>query len=424
MKNIILTLSILVVLSSFIIAQDRCGTMIYYEQQLQKHPELKDINDAFEERMNQTSLRIYDNTSFKTDAVIRIPVVVHVVYQNAIQNISDAQILSQIDALNRDFNHQNPDSLPDTHPFYNIVGNPDIEFCLATVDENLNPTTGITRSSTTVPHFNLDEGSADNVKFRAYGGYDAWDQAKYLNFWVCNLESPVLGYAQFPSTMGADPFADGVVLAYGCFGGIGTATGRPYARTAAHEVGHWLGLRHIWGDAICGNDHIADTPPAENKDFGCPSFPWRALGSCGQDANGEMYMNYMNYVDDYCMNSFTKGQVAVMHNVLDNERVELKRSDKCNTTLSVKNATNADALFKVVSNINDGTYQVNLAPELYNTDIKIYITDMLGNIVTTVNGNFDRPIILNINNESAGMYFINIKHSKFEATTKVMKLNL
>lgn len=422
MKKIFFTLFTIIIVVHFLHAQNQCGTMVYYNQQLQTRPELKDINDAFEERMNQTSLRIYDHASLKTDAVIRIPVVVHVVYQNAAQNISDAQILSQIDALNRDFNHQNPDSLPASHPFYNIVGNSGIEFCLATVDENLNPTTGITRKETSLPSFNLSEGTADNVKFRMYGGVDAWDQAKYLNFWVCNLESPVLGYAQFPSTMGSDPHADGVVLGYQSFGGIGTSI-RPKARTAVHEVGHWLGLRHIWGDAFCGNDHVADTPPSQDKNYGCPNFPWRALGSCGQDANGEMFMNYMDYVDDNCMNSFTKGQVAVMHDVLNNERNELRKSDKCNSALSTRNIQNTNDLFKVISNITTGTYQINLAPELYNTDIKVFITDMLGNIVNTVSGNFDQPIVLDISDESAGMYFINIKHSKFEATTKVMKSN-
>ncbi|MEI6312953.1 MAG: M43 family zinc metalloprotease [Bacteroidota bacterium] len=422
MKKIIY-LSILILFSIKIInAQESCGTMKYYQQQLAAHPELKEINDAFELRMQQTSLRIYDASSFKTNEVIRIPVVVHVVYQNTVQNISDAQIMSQIDALNRDFNHQNPDSLPITHPFYPIVGSAGIEFCLATVDEHLNPTTGITRTFTTNRSFNLDAGTAQNVKFASLGGVDAWDQAKYLNFWVCNLESPVLGYAQFPTSLTSDPRADGVVVGYQSFGGIGAST-RPNARTAVHEVGHWLGLRHIWGDAFCGDDHVADTPPAEDKNFGCPRFPHRPNDSCGQDARGEMFMNYMDYVDDNCMNSFSKGQVAVMNEVMNNERYELKRTDNCNASVGINPLKNNEDLFKIISNINEGIYQINLNTTLYNNPMNIYVSDMLGNIIYNNSGSFDRPITIDISDKSAGMYFIHIKHKQFESSSKVMKTN-
>lgn len=246
------------------------------------------------------------NNAGGTRATVTIPVVVHVVYNNATENISDAQILSQIDVLNDDFRRNNADAVFTAAGFLGVAADTEIEFCLASVDPSGNPTTGITRTSTTKTSFSTD----DKVKQTSQGGIDAWDRDSYLNLWVCDLSGGLLGYAQFP---GGAASTDGVVCDYQYFGTIGTATA-PFdlGRTATHEVGHWLNLRHIWGDdgtSCAGSDLVADTPNQADETYGCPST---TRISCSNGPNGDMYQNYMDYTDDACMNIFTSGQKTRM----------------------------------------------------------------------------------------------------------------
>jgi GEVED domain/Pregnancy-associated plasma protein-A/Fibronectin type III domain/Secretion system C-terminal sorting domain len=252
------------------------------------------------------------NTANRTSATLyTIPVVVHVLYNTAAQNISDAQIQSQIDVLNKDFSRTNTDAGNTPSVFSGVAADFQIRFQLATRDPNGNTTTGILRKSTTKTYF--EYGGADVngvfVKQSAQGGDDAWNTTQYLNMWVCNFggsSSSLLGYATFPSDAGT--YKDGVVMGYKYFGvnpSLGGVFG--YGRTATHEVGHWLNLRHIWGDANCGNDLVSDTPTQQTSNGGCPSFPHV---TCSNGANGDMFMNYMDYVDDQCMNMFTNGQKA------------------------------------------------------------------------------------------------------------------
>ena len=226
-------------------------------------------------------------------AVITIPVVFHVLYANSTQNISDAQIQSQLDILNEDFRRTNSDQ---DNVWESVAADTEIEFCLASFDPDGAPTNGILRVPTSVSSF----GSNDAMKFSSQGGSDAWPASDYLNYWVCNLSGGLLGYAQFP---GGSAATDGVVCGYQYTGNIGTASA-PFdlGRTGTHEVGHWLNLRHIWGDGPCGaDDFVSDTPESDGANYGC------ALGhtSCGTT---DMVQNYMDYSDDACMNVFTEGQ--------------------------------------------------------------------------------------------------------------------
>lgn len=239
-------------------------------------------------------------------AVVTIPVVVHVVYNTTAQNVSDAQIQSQINILNQDFRKLNSDWTGTPAGFQSLVADCEINFCLAQRDPNGNATTGIVRKQTTVTSFSTN----DAVKYTANGGDNAWPSSSYLNIWVCNLSGGVLGYAQFP---GGPAATDGVVITYTGFGNTGTAAA-PFnkGRTATHEVGHWLNLYHIWGDdgtACTGSDNCSDTPNQADENYGCPSFP---QVSCSNGANGDMFMNYMDYTDDACMYMFTLGQKARM----------------------------------------------------------------------------------------------------------------
>ena len=238
--------------------------------------------------------------------VIQIPVVVHVLYNTAVQNISDAQIRSGIDALNRDFRRQNRDTVNTPERFKKLAADVEIEFRLATADPNGMATNGIIRKQTAVPAFNMD----DKIKFTTLGGDDAWDSDSYLNIWLGNTRR-LLGYATMP---GGDKAVDGLVISCTAFGTLNAAGPYNMGRTTVHETGHWLGLQHLWGDEACGDDSVADTPKQGGYTSGCPTT-FRT--SCANGQLGDMYMNYMDFTNDACMNLFTTGQKDRMRSLFE-----------------------------------------------------------------------------------------------------------
>lgn len=287
-----------------------------------------------------------------TRTVITIPVVVHVVYNTAAENISDAAIASQIAILNEDFRKLNSDAGSVPALFSGSAADVEIEFCLASVDPSGNPTTGITRTSTTKTSFST---TGDLMKYGTYG-HVAWDRNSYLNLWVCDLSSGLLGYAQFPGGAAA---TDGVVIDYAYFGGSAYATA-PFnlGRTATHEVGHWFNLRHIWGDATCGTDYVADTPTHNTANYGCPSYPHYSTCS---GTPVEMTMNYMDYTDDACMYMFTSGQKDRMQALFapGGARESLLSSGGCGgggtPTCSVPGSLSTTAITDISATLNWGS---------------------------------------------------------------------
>ncbi|MGH9360576.1 MAG: zinc metalloprotease [Thermoanaerobaculia bacterium] len=277
-----------------------CGTMAVHFALLEKHPAFHARLFRLEEANQRRRTLAF---AVGAQPLAKIKVVVHVVHKTAEQNISDAQIKSQMKVLNQDFRATNPDRNKTPAPFKGFVSDTRVQFVLSKV----------TRTRTTKTSF----GSDDGVKKAATGGIPPVNPKKYLNVWVCPLSGGLLGYAQFP---GGPPATDGVVINYRAFGTMGTAQA-PFnkGRTAVHEVGHYLNLRHIWGDTedCSGGDLVADTPNAETPNYGKPRFP---STSCGNGPNGDMFMNYMDYVDDDAMHLFTVGQVARMHATLDGPR--------------------------------------------------------------------------------------------------------
>ena len=235
--------------------------------------------------------------------VVTVGVVVNVVYKTDEQNISEAQVRSQIDVLNRDFGATNPDKAKVPTPWKGLVTDSRIRFKLQ----------GITRTKTKKTSFTAD----DAVKRASTGGIAPKDPAKYLNLWVCSLGGGLLGYAQFP---GGPTATDGVVINYRAFGTTGTAQA-PFkgGRTATHEVGHYFNLRHIWGDTedCSGTDYVPDTPNCAGPNYGTPTFP---TVTCNNGPNGDMFMNYMDYVDDAAMFMFTAQQVLRMRSTLEGPR--------------------------------------------------------------------------------------------------------
>ncbi|MDQ3191989.1 MAG: GEVED domain-containing protein [Bacteroidota bacterium] len=346
MKKLLLIVFVSLFCSVNTFAQRTCGTMENLELLKSQDPFYTHAMERIEE---QTKLFIAENGG-SSRAVYNIPVVVHVVYNTSSQNISDTQIQSQIKILTDDFRRLNADKSNTPSTFTSVAADSEVNFCLATVAPNGSATNGITRTSTSVTSFD----HTDKMKYNSSGGKDAWPTGSYLNIWVCNLGGGLLGYAQFP---GGTAATDGVVVGYNYFGNTGTATA-PFnkGRTATHEVGHWLNLRHIWGDSSCGNDLVSDTPVHTTSNSGCPSHP--KANSCGTSA--EMHMNYMDYSDDACMNMFTTGQKTRMHAVLASggARASLASSAGCgggSTTTSYCSASGANAAYEWISNVNLNT---------------------------------------------------------------------
>jgi hypothetical protein len=290
-----------------------CGAMPIHHRLLAESAAYREARSAIE----NATLAFLAADGAARFGVAQIPVVVHVVFNSEEQNISDEQVHSQIDVLNRDFRAGNDDTAIVPDAFSGLIADSRIEFALATTDPDGNPTSGITRTETSTPAFDTD----DAVKRSADGGVDPWPTDRYLNMWVCRLSGGLLGYAQFP---GGPAETDGVVILHSAFGTTGTASA-PFdlGRTTTHEVGHYLNLFHIWGDdgtGCGGTDEVDDTPNAAGPNFGVPTFPHV---TCNNGPDGDLFYDYMDYTDDRGMVMFTHGQAARMEACLDGVRSSL-----------------------------------------------------------------------------------------------------
>lgn len=294
----------------------KCLAHYLYEQQIANDPQYAANQARLEEEtavyMQDYIQRKSSGAANRNASVVRvIPVVFHVIHEGGSENISKAQLQNQLDLLNADFRHLNADSVNTPAPFLALAADVEVEFRLATLDPNGNCTDGVVRINSP-----LTNNARDNVKAVSY-----WPSNKYLNVWVVktiqNLSGSagiVLGFAQFP---GGNAATDGVVLRHDYTGNIGTAANSNNAgRTMTHEVGHWLNLRHIWGDATCGSDFVTDTPTHFGANqSNCPNFP-KTSNCTGNGTNGDMYVNYMDYTTGTCQNMFSIGQAGRMNAAL------------------------------------------------------------------------------------------------------------
>jgi|GEM_PF-503732 len=316
-----------------------CATFEGFYERLEADPAFRQNIEAVERitRIYERKIREEGVLGLRS-GVVTIPVVVHVVYANSTENISDAQIQSQIDVLNEDFRRMNADLSTVPGAFSGLPADIRIQFALASRDPDCEPTDGITRTATSVTSFSHSSTAStptarNPVKFNSSGGADSWPADEYLNMWVCDLSGTTLGYASFPADLAARPDEDGVVIDYEAFGDTGTAD-PPFdlGRTGTHEIGHWLNLRHIWGDdgpgtplGPCeGSDMVDDTPNQDDSHSACPSFP---QVSCMNGPDGDLYVNFMDYVDDDCMVMFTQGQATRMAGTLFGVRASIVASD-------------------------------------------------------------------------------------------------
>lgn len=381
-----------------------CGTPVMMEQLIKEHPEeLAGIMAA--SYAEDSAMHAETTYKINTDDVITIPVVVHVVYKTAAQNISDAQIQSQIDVLNEDYRRLNSDATNTPAAFQSVAADAKIEFCLAQRDPNGNPSNGITRTVTTVDSWPL--ATADQVKNDATGGVDPWPKADYLNIWVCNLDPAILGYAYYP---GVSASLDGAVIGYKYFGDH-FATVAPYnlGRTATHEIGHWLNLIHVWGDdggACTGSDYCADTPNQGSENYGCPNYPH--TDACSPTSPGVMFMDYMDYVNDNCMNMFTQDQVDRMRTALNTTRISIQNSKGCyavNIEDLVKNQLESITVFP---NPSTGNFTVK-AENFKGNTLTCEIYDFLGALVQrSTAANSGSPVSFSLAAYPQGNYLVRI----------------
>jgi hypothetical protein len=404
---------ICLLITTITFAQRQCASSTYIDQQ-------KIADPTFSNRINEIENFVRRQIAAKENGqeapnIITIPVVVHVIYKTSAQNISDEQINSQIDALNRDFRRRNADTVNTPDRFKPFAADVQIQFQLATADPKGRATNGIIRKATNVYHWSTD----DKIKFSSQGGDDAWDTHYYLNIWVGDLAG-LLGYSSIP---GAVAEKDGVVINYTTFGTINVGGSYNLGRTATHEVGHWLGLKHVWGDYYCGDDLVDDTPKQGNFTSGCPNT---FRSSCSNGKMGDMYMNYMDFTDDACMNLFTEGQKQRMLSLLKsggprNLLISSKGLNKPWVTESPVDSQAVNTAFRFYPNPTNGEMVLNFD----------YNADWIGKVISIVNINgvvvsklqvSSKTQKINLLQLKPGMYFILAENSGQKLREKFIKL--
>lgn len=423
MRSAIFTVAILLTILPWAQAQSDlpaqpCAYDHYVYQLDQHYPGFKQTADEVLAYTKRSSLA-------KTGAVYTIPVVVHIVYQDESQNLPDSLIDAVLEVLNQDYRRANADTINMRTEFAGVVGDPGIAFELAGVER--------VETDATFELNLLANSLPDNVKQTAAGGSDAWDPERYLNIWVCNIEGgSLLGYAYPPADLsnwpeGAsapEPELDGVVIHQEVFRrtgtftssgllGLGEVTVPIRGRTVTHEVGHYLGLRHIWGDGLLSilglpdcdaDDGVADTPnQGVNSQFACDA----EQNTCGAGEDGDMpdmFENFMDYASEDCLNSFTKQQIAIMRGVLENERNGLVAQ-----TSSVTDLTDKAPQWLMTPNPTTSNLRIN--PDLAaNTRFDLTILDALGRpVVNSRNHQAGSTIELDLSALAVGMYYVQLR---------------
>lgn len=347
MKKLFTLLSAFVLLT--VSAQRHCGTNDRIAQ-LSQDPEFEARNSAVKSYLkNAGSASKVTSLANTTNTVITIPVVFHVLYKNGSQNISDSQITSQLASMNADFRKQNSD-FNDVVPqaFRCHAADIEVTFVKADTDPNGQPTSGITRKQ-------VSEGFDLETQYYTSAGDAAWDTSHYLNIWIGRFQTfGYLGFGTPPAAAGM-PY-DGLVVSYKAFGCNGSAIA-PFnkGRTVVHELGHYLGLSHPWGEdgSSCGDftntDGIDDTPSINDPHYGIPTYPENS-NMCQPDENGAMFMNFMDYVNDEAMGMFTDDQKVVVLATLNGPRASLLGTKTISVNLEISVYPNpADKYFVIKS---------------------------------------------------------------------------
>ncbi len=404
-----------------LLAQKDCRQEEYQRHILKLYPQVQVQYDKLEQFSKAHSFNRINGTAdtlgghLPPPGKIIIPVVVHILWNNSAQNISDVQVLSQIDVLNKDYSGLNTDRNKIPSYFSEYAADCGISFVLAKTDPSGNATNGIVRKQTSVTVFQID----DRAKSSASNGDDPWNSSSYLNIWVCNLESGICGYSSIP---GGPSNKDGVVISSNVFGALNMNGPFNKGRTAVHEVGHWLNLRHLWGDANCGDDLVDDTPAQQAANRGCNSGE---KFTCGSTAHGDMYMDYMDFSDDACMYMFTNGQRARMRALFDagGARSSILSSNALKGDgIAIGTEGNGQAGFDVLlyPNPASNTVTVQFANNMSFAGRKIMICNRLGQAVKVV---FCSAKLqqLDVSALPAGLYFIKVDGPNSNGMKKFVK---
>lgn len=419
----------------------RC-TSTEYESYLQEKNPKRTTTEKFEEWLAPKTAAVKSELLARrgtngTNAVITIPVVVHVIHSGQAvgsgRNISDARVISQITVLNQDFRKMLGTPGYNTNP---IGADVEIEFCLAKVDPNGNATTGIDRVNLGNTTWNTPnvEGTLKPQTI--------WDPTKYFNIWVCQFGGDlngVLGYAQFPLDSGLGGLTpdgteteatDGVIIEWRAFGSSDYVAGTYFTdidkgRTTTHETGHYLGLRHIWGDnssctvnaADSRQDYCPDTPAASTEHYDCN----QDYDTCPSSPGKDMTENYMDYSNDACMNIFTLDQKARMMAVMQNSprRNTLKTSTACQPPLS-------NPSFELLQGIklypNPANSVLNIAvSDSSKTPDSYTIYNSLGQVIKQATSVSEGNLKVDTSNYATGIYMIRFTKGNETKTLQFVK---
>lgn len=346
------------------------------------------------------------------------PVVIHVVMREPLQPVSVAQALQQIDVLNTDFagHGNNIGKLRDE--FRALVGDAQIKFCLATLDPQGQPTSGITHTTTTIADIALQtgEGGRMAIHWDELGGKTGWDPTRYINIWIGEYGG-LLGSASFPG-MANYPEEIGLVIDPKYFGSIGAAGNSGFysdGHTLTHEMGHFFGLKHIWGQGTgedcIDSDDIDDTPNAAGPYYNCPQG---LQESCG---TSDMYQNFMDFTDDRCLAAFTHDQVMLMRTTAAVYYPDLDVEGSCNVYAETFDTWYDQLVWSYDQ--SSGTYVI------YNTEgwmgkIEILVYSVDGRLVLENVWEDQLSYLIDLSNVAAGVYVVRLIGGGQEFVRKVV----
>jgi len=411
---------LLVMATTSLFAQRTCLTHEKMNEILNSNPQKRvhheEVMNFIKNSKSENLFRTSENKN--TNTIVTIPVVFHVLYKNTAQNISDAQIDSQLEVLNRDYRRTNTDfSSVVPAAFQGISADMEIVFCKATKTPAGAATTGIVRKQ-------IASSVSFGDSYYLAAGDPAWDPTKYLNVWIGILNgnyNGILGWAYLPSEAGQA--WDGFVCDYRYFGTTGTATA-PYnkGRTCTHEIGHYLGLDHPWGEdesacgSIANDDGVSDTPATNNPYFGCPTFPSNT-NACTVTTNGSAFMNYMDYADDACMAMFTNGQKTLVQNTMSGPRASMLTSAA--TACGSLSVTDVESLRAITVYPNPVSVSFFVSSPFLEVD-EVEIFNQQGQLVKTARLKGDETKV-SVDGLASGIYYLRIyKENNFVKSDKII----